>query len=127
MQLLEAAGFQATADCMQLAADAPLGPLRAALARLRRLADNKGHSGEAEFFPLPSKAASAGGSRPSGASPFLVSTAPCLCGKLSHIYCMPSESGVMGARTCINPLHACNIAGHARIPASAGDLPLQRV
>lgn len=40
-------GWQQQGDTLSLAADAPLGPLQAAASRLRRLADKKGHSGEA--------------------------------------------------------------------------------
>lgn len=40
-QLLEAVGFHADDGSLRLAADAELGPLVAALSRLRRLADNK--------------------------------------------------------------------------------------
>ena len=46
-QVLFMAGWQRRGDTLSLAADAPLGPLQAAAARLRRLADRKGHSGEA--------------------------------------------------------------------------------
>ncbi|PSC73205.1 pleckstrin homology domain-containing family A member 8-like [Micractinium conductrix] len=46
-QILFVAGFKRQGEALHLAADAPLGPLRAAAARLRRLADKKGHSGSA--------------------------------------------------------------------------------
>lgn len=45
---LPLAGFRPQDDCLALPTDAPLPPLRAAAARLRRLADRKGHSGSAE-------------------------------------------------------------------------------
>lgn len=73
-QLLEAVGFRAGDGVLALAADADLGPLTAALARLRRLADNKGHSGEAEFFPLPGGGGGSNTTRVPGASPLLVSS-----------------------------------------------------
>lgn len=40
-------GFQRQGQALSIAADAPLGPVQAAAARLRRLADRKGHSGAA--------------------------------------------------------------------------------
>mmetsp|Transcript_13518 Transcript_13518/g.40875 ORF Transcript_13518/g.40875 Transcript_13518/m.40875 type:complete len:360 (-) Transcript_13518:478-1557(-) len=58
-QVLEAVGFRVEEGAVQLSEDAPLAPLQAALARLRRVADLRGHSGSAEFFPL--SACGAGG------------------------------------------------------------------
>ena len=79
LQLLEAVGFRHAAvglrpadGALRLAEGVPLGPAAAALARLRRLAADKGHSGEAEFFPRPSGASSGGGGGRTGASPLMV-------------------------------------------------------
>ena len=72
MQLLEAVGFTASNEALCLAADADLAALNAALARLRRVADNKGHSGEAGFFPRPISGGSGQGGTAGGASPLLV-------------------------------------------------------
>lgn len=51
VQILFLVGFKRQGGCLSVAADAPLGALRAAAARLRRLADKKGHSGAAEHVP----------------------------------------------------------------------------
>jgi hypothetical protein len=72
MQLLEAVGFFAGNEALCLTADADLAPLPAALARLRRVADDKGHSGEAEFFPRPTSSGSSQGGAAGGASALLV-------------------------------------------------------
>lgn len=72
MQLLEAVGFTASNGALCLTAGADLAPLNAALARLRRVADNKGHSGEAEFFPRPISGGSSHGGAAGGASALLV-------------------------------------------------------
>jgi len=70
-QVLEAVGFRVEEGAVQLSEDAPLAPLQAALARLRRVADLRGHSGSAEFFPL--SACGAGGAIHDAArSPLLV-------------------------------------------------------
>lgn len=47
LQVLFLVGWRQHGDTLSLPADAPLGPLQAAASRLRRLADKKGHSGEA--------------------------------------------------------------------------------
>lgn len=72
MQLLEAVGFTASNGALCLTADADLALLNAALARLRRVADNKGHSGEAEFFPKPMSGGSSHGGAAGDVSPLLV-------------------------------------------------------
>lgn len=46
-QILFIVGFKHQGQVLSIAADAPLGPLQAAAARLRRLADHKGHTGQA--------------------------------------------------------------------------------
>ena len=70
MQVMHAAGFRVVGDALVLDADARLATLACLLARLRSVASNKGHSRDAEFFPLP-VGARAGGA--GSASPFLVS------------------------------------------------------
>ena len=47
LQVLFLVGWQQHGDTLSLPADAPLGPLQAVASRLKRLADKKGHSGEA--------------------------------------------------------------------------------
>lgn len=64
-QILFMVGFKRQGPSLSIAAGAPLGPLQAAAARLRRLADKKGHSGTAEHVPPDGARGSA---RP--ASPF---------------------------------------------------------
>jgi hypothetical protein len=46
-QILLLVGFKLQGGALAVGADAALGPLQAAAARLRRLADRKGHSGAA--------------------------------------------------------------------------------
>jgi hypothetical protein len=72
MQLLEAVGFTASNEALCLTADTHLAPLHAALARLRRVADDKGHSGEAEFFSRPTSSNSSQCGTAGGVSPLLV-------------------------------------------------------
>ena len=67
-QVMEAAGFRVEGDYVIFPPGKGLVPATALLARLRRVADNRGHSGGAEFFPLPSAVKAAG-----TGSPFLVS------------------------------------------------------
>ena len=68
-QAMHVAGFRIVGDALVLQPDASLPVLTCLLARLRRVASQTGHSGDAEFFPLPgSRAEGAGGS-----SPYLVS------------------------------------------------------
>ncbi|PRW57772.1 UBA UBX kDa [Chlorella sorokiniana] len=59
-QILFLVGWRQHGSTLSLAADAPLGPVQAAASRLRRLADKKGHSGEA----VAVKPAGEDGSRP---------------------------------------------------------------
>ena len=68
-QVMHAAGFRIVGDALVLRPDASLQALTCLLARLRRIAAKKGHSGDAEFFPLPSSRADG----VNGSSPFLVS------------------------------------------------------
>ena len=79
-QVMHAAGFRVVGDALVLDADASLPALACLLARLRCVASNRGHSGSAEFFPLP-LGAGAGGAGTS--SPYLVgdlsSTAIAVC------------------------------------------------
>lgn len=70
-------GFHVSDGALRLAAEADLGPLKAALVRLRRIAESAGHSGEAEFFPLPSSSAGGGGGRAAGSFPLLVGVMSC--------------------------------------------------
>ena len=84
-QVMHAAGFRVVGDTLVLDADASLPALRCLLARLRRVASNRGHSGDAEFFPLP---VGTGGGGTGTSSPYLVSDLP---GRAStarwHLFC----------------------------------------
>ena len=69
-QVMHAAGFRVVGDAVVLQPEASLPALTCLLARLRRIACQRGHSGDAKFFPLPS---SSGARGPDIASPYLVS------------------------------------------------------
>ncbi|KAL4855989.1 Importin beta-like SAD2 [Chlorella vulgaris] len=51
-QILLLVGFKRQGQHLSIAADVPLGPVQAAAARLRRLADRKGHSGAATLVKI---------------------------------------------------------------------------
>ncbi len=72
-QVMHAAGFRVVGDTLVLDADVSLAALNCLLARLRCVVSNRGHSGDAEFFPLPG---SAGGGGTGTSSPYLVSDLP---------------------------------------------------
>ncbi len=60
---MHAAGFRVVGDALVLPADASLPALTCLLSRLRSIASHRGQSGDAEFFPLPTRSAEgAGGS-----------------------------------------------------------------
>lgn len=72
---MEVAGFDSEGDALLFPSDGDLQPATASLARLQRVVDNRGHSGSAEFFPLPNGVVADG-----SGSPFLVlrySIKPC--------------------------------------------------
>ena len=71
---MEAAGFRVQGETVRISEDADLRPATAVLARLRRLAENRGHSGDAEFFPLPGSQKATGSN-----SPFMVGCCSTLC------------------------------------------------
>ena len=120
MQLLEAVGFTASTEAFCLAADVDLAPLNAALARLRRIADDKGHSGEAEFFPAPIDSSSSGGSRGSaGTSPLLVGDvrllALCSPGARSQRDCSQAPTMVAASPLVDLQCHALRTASTAPV------------
>ena len=63
-QVTEAAGFRVEGESVCIAPGADLRPATALLARLQRLVDHRGHSGAAEFFPLPDDGTATGARSP---------------------------------------------------------------
>ena len=87
------AGFRIVGDALERPSDASLPALMCLLARLRRIASERGHSGEAEFFPLPGSRAEGAG----GPSPYLVS------GMLAMVSlsCSGSCAGITAQSPCM--------------------------
>lgn len=137
-QVMHAAGFRVIGDALVLPPDASLPALTCLLARLRRIASQKGHSGDAEFFPLPGGSAGGAG----GASPYLVSNMRighsvmlCTCAAKRRIY--HDHSGVRFSssqqQTVCRMLHTQLTwrvrlsAEHARLPVPDRHPPLHAV
>ena len=81
-QVMHVAGFRIVGDALELPSDASLPALTCLLASLRRIVSQRGHSGDAEFFPLPGSRAEGA----AGSSPYLVS--PLLALLLRAVLCL---------------------------------------